>query len=79
MIPDCVGSGAGGAVGFWMLALSLMVISTVRMSPTLLARWSKKKARAPDRHSELAEAGCGTPSRAEARVMTWFSPTSAEG
>ena len=36
-------------------ALSSMVISTVRMSPTRAARWSLKKVRAPTRHRELGE------------------------
>jgi hypothetical protein len=47
------------AVLFLVLALSSMSIWTVRMSPTRLARWSLKKARAPTRHSELAEAAAG--------------------
>src|SRR6202012_4691149 len=46
-------------VSFLVLALSLMLISTVRMSPGARARWSLKKVRAPVRHSELAVAGCG--------------------
>ena len=40
----------------WLLILAESVIRTftVRMSPTRIARWSLKKPRAPDRHSELA-------------------------
>ena len=41
---------------FLVWAESSMSIWTVRMSPTRLARWSMKKARAPVRHSELADA-----------------------
>jgi hypothetical protein len=37
-----------------MLALSVMLTVTVMMSPTRAARWSRKKAREPFRHSELA-------------------------
>ncbi len=57
-----------------MLALSSMVISTVRMSPTLAARWSEKKVCAPARHRELLVArgcscgritGCSVASRAD--------------
>ena len=42
---------------FEVLAESLIAICTVTMSPIRLALWSMKKARAPLRHSELAEAG----------------------
>jgi hypothetical protein len=42
---------------FWVLAWSSILICTVTMSPTLEARWSIKKARAPARQSELAPAG----------------------
>lgn len=46
-----------------MLALSVKFTVTVRMSPIWRARWSLKKAREPDRHSELAlyeaTSGCG--------------------
>lgn len=52
-------------VALVVLALSSMSMLTVRMSPTRLARWSLKKARAPVRHSELALAACGAGSRAE--------------
>ena len=38
---------------FSSVAVSAMLIVTVRMSPTLLARWSLKKARAPGCQSEL--------------------------
>src|SRR3546814_6590143 len=38
-----------------IVALSEISMMTVRMSPTLLARWSLRKAREPGRHSEL---GC---------------------
>ena len=55
-------------VALVVLALSSILISTVRMSPTRLARWSSKKARAPLRHSELAEAGWGSGSRARAAI-----------
>jgi hypothetical protein len=41
-------------VSLAMLALSVMLTVTVRMSPILAARWSLKKAREPLRHSELA-------------------------
>ncbi len=44
-------------VSFCTWALSSMVISTVRMSPTLAARWSLKKVRAPTRQMEFADAG----------------------
>jgi hypothetical protein len=48
---------------FDRLAVSAMLIVTVRMSPTWVARWSLKKARAPGRHSEFAwrstGMGCG--------------------
>ena len=44
------------AVSLDRRAVSLMSTLTVRMSPILEARWSWKKARAPERHSELAEA-----------------------
>ena len=50
-------------VEFWVLAESEMSICTVRMSPTRLARWSMKKARAPVRPRELAEAEGGERSR----------------
>src|SRR5690606_23156 len=56
-------------VALVVLAESSISICTVRMSPTRLARWSLKKARAPERQSELAEAGWGAGSRAEARLM----------
>jgi hypothetical protein len=42
---------------FEVLAESLIAIWTVTMSPIRLALWSMKKARAPLRQSELAEAG----------------------
>jgi hypothetical protein len=42
---------------FEVLAESLIAIWTVTMSPTRLALWSMKKARAPLRQRELAEAG----------------------
>jgi hypothetical protein len=42
---------------FDVFAESLMAIWTVTMSPTRLALWSMKKARAPLRQSEFAEAG----------------------
>ena len=47
-------------VSLAMIALSVMLTCTVRMSPTWCARWSLKKAREPLRHSEfgLYEAGC---------------------
>src|SRR5690606_34957718 len=34
-------------------ALSVKFTMTVRMSPTIWARWSLKKAREPERHSEF--------------------------
>src|SRR5690606_4158182 len=42
-------------------ALSRISMITVRMSPTLLARWSFRKAREPGRHSEFGcrSIGCG--------------------
>ena len=40
-------------VSLSMMALSVMLTLTVRMSPTWCARWSLKKAREPLRHSEL--------------------------
>src|SRR5579872_6092708 len=54
------------SVAFEVLALSSIWISTVRMSPTRLARWSPRNSRAPERHRELAEAGWGRGSRADA-------------
>ena len=41
-----------------IFALSSMLMTTVMMSPTLEARWSLKKARAPDCQSD-AVCGCG--------------------
>ena len=65
-------------VVFWVLAESLTVTSTVRMSPTRPARWSLKKVRAPVRQSELAVAGCGSGSREDSSTG-WFVATSAAG
>src|SRR3990167_9248352 len=59
-------------------AESLMSIWTVRMSPTRLARWSMKKARAPVRHREFAEAAWGMGWVAETKVGC-SRPTSCEG
>src|SRR3546814_6070686 len=42
---------------FCTFALSWILTFTVRMSPTLAARWSLKNWRAPGRHSELAWRG----------------------
>ena len=40
-------------VSLSILALSVMLTFTVRMSPIWCARWSLKKAREPLRHSEF--------------------------
>ena len=40
-------------VSLSMIALSVMLTATVRMSPTWCARWSLKKPRAPLRQSEF--------------------------
>src|SRR5271170_6292925 len=66
--PNLLAEVRAALVAFEVLALSSILISTVRMSPTRLARWSSKKARAPVRHSELGEAGCCPGSRAEAAI-----------
>jgi hypothetical protein len=73
------------SVALETLALSSISIWTVKMSPTLLARWSLKKARAPTRQSELAEAGwfwgaacIGNGPVCGARTC-WFCGTSAAG
>jgi hypothetical protein len=63
---------------FWVLAESLTVTSTVRMSPTRPARWSLKKVRAPVRHSELGVTGAGDGSRADANTG-WVWPISGAG
>ena len=41
-------------VSFAVLALSVMLTVTVRMSPTWCARWSLKNSREPERQSELS-------------------------
>src|ERR1700722_15394065 len=65
-------------VVFWVLAESLTVTSTVRISPTRPARWSLKKVRAPVRHSEFAVTGWGGGSRDD-RNSGWVCPTSVAG
>src|SRR5438128_1021296 len=61
--PAAVSEVREDVVALEVLALSSISILTVRISPTRLARWSLKNARAPIRHSELAEAGCELVSR----------------
>ncbi len=63
---------------FWVLAESLTVTSTVRMSPTRPARWSLKKVRAPTRQSELAVTGAGGGMRADSNGG-WVWPSSGVG
>src|ERR1700693_2046762 len=64
-------------VSLAILALSVMLTLTVRMSPTWWARWSLKKAREPLRQSELGlkMAGCGV----GIGICTGFLPALAGG